>query len=76
MKKDKDTFVKKDEDKQTVVLVNDLLCPPGRHSRPVKLVVFMRGPPGSGKTYTARLIKVSYFSSIMKMLYPNFIPEG
>lgn len=39
--------------------IDDLLLPPGRHMRPIKLVVIMRGPPGSGKTYTAKLIKVS-----------------
>lgn len=39
-------------------LIDDLLLPPGRHCRPIKLVVIMRGPPGSGKTYTAKLIKV------------------
>ncbi|XP_065208687.1 YLP motif-containing protein 1 isoform X2 [Planococcus citri] len=38
-------------------LIDDLLLPPGRHSRPIKLIIVMRGPPGSGKTYTAKLIK-------------------
>ncbi|XP_069691442.1 YLP motif-containing protein 1-like isoform X2 [Periplaneta americana] len=39
------------------VLVEDLLCPPGRTTRPSRLVMMLRGPPGSGKTFVAKLIK-------------------
>lgn len=39
------------------VLIEDLLCPPGRTSRPTNFVVILRGPPGSGKSYLAKLIK-------------------
>lgn len=40
-----------------VTLIEDLLCPPGRFSRPSKIVIILRGPPGSGKTTLAKLIK-------------------
>ena len=34
-----------------------LFLPPGRHSRPRKLAIILRGLPGSGKSHSARLIK-------------------
>lgn len=37
--------------------VEDLLCPPGRQSRPPQLVVIIRGLPGSGKTYVSKLLR-------------------
>ena len=37
----------------------DLMLPPGRSQRPPKLVVIMRGLPGSGKTHVARTIKTT-----------------
>lgn len=40
-----------------VTLIEDLLCPPGRFSRPSRIVIILRGPPGSGKTFLAKLIK-------------------
>ncbi|CAH0560761.1 unnamed protein product [Brassicogethes aeneus] len=40
---------------QTVI--EDLICNPGRFSRPPKIVIILRGPSGSGKTYLAKLIK-------------------
>lgn len=40
-----------------VVMVEDLLLPPGRYGRPSKIVVVLRGLPGSGKSHLARLIK-------------------
>lgn len=40
------------------VLVEDLICAPGRAIRPNKFVFIMRGLPGSGKTYVTKLIKV------------------
>lgn len=39
------------------VTMEDLINPPGRFSRPQKIVIILRGPPGSGKTYLAKLIK-------------------
>lgn len=38
--------------------IETLLCPPGRLNRPSKIVIILRGLPGSGKSYVARLIKV------------------
>ncbi|KAF4521829.1 hypothetical protein B566_EDAN003703, partial [Ephemera danica] len=39
------------------VLVEDLLCLPSRVARPSRIAIFMRGPPGSGKSFVAKLIK-------------------
>lgn len=39
------------------VTMEDLINPPERFSRPQKIVIILRGPPGSGKTYLAKLIK-------------------
>lgn len=39
-------------------MVEDLLLPPGRYGRPAKLLLILRGLPGSGKSHVARLIKV------------------
>ncbi len=44
------------------VMVEDLLLPPGRYGRPAKLVVILRGLPGSGKSHIARLIKVTFLN--------------
>ncbi|XP_043284226.1 uncharacterized protein ZAP3 [Venturia canescens] len=38
-------------------MIDDLLCLPGRQNRPPKIVVILRGPPGSGKSFVAKLIK-------------------
>nr|XP_018904410.1 PREDICTED: uncharacterized protein LOC109035292 isoform X2 [Bemisia tabaci] len=43
--------------KQQSVSISDLLEPPGRNNRPTKIVIILRGPPGSGKSYVAKLIK-------------------
>lgn len=40
-----------------IIDMRDLLEEPGRSSRPEKIVIFIRGAPGSGKTYLARLIE-------------------
>ncbi|XP_037072207.1 TATA-binding protein-associated factor 2N-like [Pollicipes pollicipes] len=45
------------EPEYPTVSIADLLRPPGRLTRPTNLVIVLRGPPGSGKTYTAKLIK-------------------
>ncbi|XP_030626755.1 YLP motif-containing protein 1 [Chanos chanos] len=37
--------------------VEDLLKPPGRASRPDRIVIIMRGLPGSGKSHVAKLIR-------------------
>lgn len=47
-----------EEPKPETVLIEDLLKNPGRKSRPKKVVIILRGPPGSGKSYVAKLIKV------------------
>ena len=41
-----------------IVLIEDLLLPPGRYGRPSKIVVILRGLPGTGKSHLARLIMV------------------
>lgn len=40
-----------------VTSIDDLLSPPGRYNRPSRIVIILRGPPGSGKTFLAKLIK-------------------
>lgn len=45
-----------------ILLVDDILLAPGRERRPPRIVVILRGPPGSGKTYVAKLMKVIHFS--------------
>ncbi|CAG9583172.1 unnamed protein product [Danaus chrysippus] len=40
-----------------VVMIDDLLELPGRTMRPEKMVIILRGPPGSGKSYLAKLIR-------------------
>jgi hypothetical protein len=40
-----------------IVLIDDLLRPPSREFRPQNLVIILRGLPGSGKTYIAKMIK-------------------
>ncbi|XP_030747239.1 YLP motif-containing protein 1-like isoform X2 [Sitophilus oryzae] len=37
--------------------LEELINIPGRFNRPSKIVIILRGPPGSGKTYLAKLIK-------------------
>uniref|UniRef100_A0AAY5KZE4 YLP motif-containing protein 1 n=1 Tax=Esox lucius TaxID=8010 RepID=A0AAY5KZE4_ESOLU len=37
--------------------VEDLLKPPGRETRPERIVIIMRGLPGSGKSHVAKLIR-------------------
>ena len=43
--------------KSRIVLIDDLLKPPTRDFRPQNIVIILRGLPGSGKTYFAKLIK-------------------
>ena len=38
--------------------LTDLIEFPGRRIRAPKIVLILRGPPGSGKSFLARLIKV------------------
>ncbi|XP_014255755.1 YLP motif-containing protein 1 isoform X2 [Cimex lectularius] len=42
---------------QLNVLIDDLISEPGRNSRPPRIVIIIRGPPGSGKSFLAKLIK-------------------
>ncbi|XP_064101704.1 uncharacterized protein LOC135212188 [Macrobrachium nipponense] len=39
------------------VTIDDLISVPGRFMRPPKMVIILRGPPGSGKTTVAKMIK-------------------
>jgi SpoVK/Ycf46/Vps4 family AAA+-type ATPase len=48
---------KTNSSKKSAVLIEDLISPPGRYSRPPRIVIILRGPPGSGKTFLAKLIK-------------------
>ncbi|XP_053608288.1 YLP motif-containing protein 1-like isoform X4 [Plodia interpunctella] len=43
--------------RQHIVMIDDILEPPGRDMRPAKIVIILRGPPGSGKSYLAKLIR-------------------
>lgn len=46
-----------EELKKDVILIEDILNKPGRYNRPPRIVIIIRGPPGSGKTFLAKLIK-------------------
>ncbi|XP_047997835.1 YLP motif-containing protein 1-like isoform X2 [Leguminivora glycinivorella] len=59
-KKSKEQEKKNDQEKKGpkhVVMIDDILEPPGREIRPEKIVIILRGPPGSGKSYLAKLIR-------------------
>ncbi|XP_068610149.1 YLP motif-containing protein 1-like [Brachionichthys hirsutus] len=45
------------EKKPEIKNIDDILKPPGRLSRPERIVVIMRGLPGSGKSHVAKLIR-------------------
>lgn len=45
------------KNKHETVLIEDLIGSEGRRKRPSRIVLILRGPPGSGKTYVAKLIK-------------------
>lgn len=40
-----------------IEIIEDIINIPGRFNRPPRIVIILRGPPGSGKTYLAKLIK-------------------
>lgn len=40
-----------------------LLKEPNRSQRPPQIIIFLRGLPGSGKSYVADLIKVKIFGT-------------
>lgn len=42
---------------KNTISLDDILLEPGRLTRPSKIVIILRGPPGSGKSVLARLIK-------------------
>ncbi|KAF5302169.1 hypothetical protein FQR65_LT08592 [Abscondita terminalis] len=43
--------------KSNVLHIEDILSSPGRFTRPPRIVIILRGPPGSGKSFLAKLIK-------------------
>lgn len=45
------------ERKPEIKNIDDILKPPGRTSRPERIVIIMRGLPGSGKSHVAKLIR-------------------
>lgn len=45
------------EKKPEIKNIDDILKPPGRLSRPERIVIIMRGIPGSGKSHVAKLIR-------------------
>ncbi|XP_038583734.1 YLP motif-containing protein 1 isoform X2 [Micropterus salmoides] len=45
------------ERKPEIKNIDDILKPPGRLSRPERIVIIMRGLPGSGKSHVAKLIR-------------------
>lgn len=53
----KSNFPEATTTKRNITLIEDILNPPGRFSRPPRIVIILRGPPGSGKTFLAKLIK-------------------
>ncbi|KAG5865790.1 hypothetical protein JTB14_019019 [Gonioctena quinquepunctata] len=40
-----------------ITMIEDVVDPPGRLNRPPRVVIILRGPPGSGKTFLAKQIK-------------------
>lgn len=44
-------------EKKNATLIEDILNQPGRFNRPPRIVIMLRGPPGSGKTSLAKSIK-------------------
>ncbi|CAG4996488.1 unnamed protein product [Parnassius apollo] len=58
IKKGKDAHSKNDlGTAKHIVMIDDILEPPGREMRPEKIVIILRGLPGSGKSYLAKLIR-------------------
>ncbi|XP_022826444.1 YLP motif-containing protein 1-like isoform X1 [Spodoptera litura] len=55
--RDKDESLSGASSSKHIVMIDDLLESPGRSMRPDKIVVILRGPPGSGKSYLAKLIR-------------------
>ncbi|TKS76410.1 YLP motif-containing protein 1 [Collichthys lucidus] len=45
------------ERKPEIKNIDDILKPPGRLSRPERIVIIMRGLPGSGKSHVAKLVR-------------------
>ena len=45
--------------------IKDLLCKPMRDKRPAHICLIVRGPPGSGKTYASKMIRVWQLLSSM-----------
>ncbi|XP_057651072.1 YLP motif-containing protein 1-like isoform X1 [Diorhabda carinulata] len=43
--------------RQEITMIEDIINAPGRYNRPPRIVIILRGPPGSGKTFLAKQIK-------------------
>src|SRR5207245_1078103 len=52
------TETKKSSSRYQTLLIQDILHTPGRNKRPHQIVIILRGLPGSGKSFVAKLIKV------------------
>jgi len=44
-------------DIKLLINIEDIIAKPGRLTRPKKICVILRGPPGSGKSHVAKLLK-------------------
>lgn len=53
------TQINETQPKHKVISIENLLQRPGRDIRPARIVIILRGSPGSGKSYITSLIKVS-----------------
>lgn len=45
------------EENNNTISIDEILMKPGRQTRPKKICMILRGPPGSGKSHVAKLIK-------------------
>lgn len=53
--------------------IKDLICKPKRNSRPAHICLIVRGPPGAGKTYCSKLIRVICQSSLVTYILSSTV---